>query len=62
MDRSRKICQIGADLSAFPERLNLWALKTSSTQIQWWLQWHDNLIIVRPEMVLRGRRNGWSAT
>jgi len=28
---------------------------------RWWPQWHDRLIIVQPETVLRWRRAGWSA-
>src|SRR5216684_4462896 len=27
----------------------------------WWPQWRESLIIVRPEIVLRWCRNGWSA-
>ena len=28
---------------------------------RWWQGWHDSLVIVQPETVLRWRRNGWSA-
>ncbi len=28
---------------------------------RWWPQWRDSLIIVKPETVLRWRRDGWSA-
>jgi hypothetical protein len=28
---------------------------------RWWSQWRESLVIVRPETVLRWRRNSWSA-
>src|ERR1700719_964301 len=27
----------------------------------WWQQWRESLVIVKPETVLRWRRNGWAA-